>query len=479
MNLPRWKGPFSRSTVLLAVPATALYVVIFFFSLGKISLGTQCTSADGPNVQVRSSAFGSVQGRAPVYDASGLRNKHALHHPSSIEVLASATQSIADLVTAGGVYIYDSDKLLQSVGGRPHFYRSGGPREGWYRSYDQYSLELTFIRYLQASPYLTDDPSKAKLFIVPQYSLHEGHWCTLIDKLPLKECFANVTRDYLMPLINAVSQQPQWQRNGGKDHVWVFPWDKAWAYFPGVPEALANCSYLGYYLDGDAAVIVPVPVPQSWSAAETTQSWLQGGGQTEHLESHLRKPALRDLDIPCVEVPKMSYLASFFGTVHEDRAYSHGIRQDLHTIFGGEGGTAVSQRVRWNKGHVPADQYSAALKQSIFCLSPPGWTPWSQRLYAALSAGCIPVFFESSGFNMWLPFANSVPWSAFTVTIPEGKHMDLVAILEAIPAAEVCRLRTELAHWAPFLMWSSSPDLTLLFTMREVWERVRPLAAVT
>lgn len=393
---------------------------------------------------------------------------------SSFAALAATAASVAELLSEGGVYIYNSNALLEQAGATArHFHFSGSPRPQWIEGYDQYALEEAFIRFLQASPFVTTDPTKAKLFFVPHYSVHETHYCTFFDprKPGLKACAANVTRDYLMPIITAVQATPYWNRSNGRDHVWLFPWDAAWALFPGVPAALANSSYLGYYKNSSSAIIVPVPVPVSWSAEETTKAWLRGGGEADHTSAHLVSAQSREHDIDCPTAPKTKYLASFFGTVHSEWRYSHGVRQDLLELLGD--GRGDEDRILFVNKHVPSTEYAAALKDSIFCLSPPGWTPWSQRLYSAISAGCVPVFFEIRSFNMWLPFEDIVQWRSFSITIPEGKHKDVASILKAIPPAEVCRLRAELAHWAPYLMWSSSPDLTLMFVLRQAWERVK------
>jgi hypothetical protein len=192
----------------------------------------------------------------------------------------------------------------------------------------------------------------------------------------------------------------------------------AWRLFPGAPELLANASYLGYYKDTSSAIIIPAPVPTSWAASQTMRNLVQGGASLEYAAERLANPAApaaactaleevsrrntsspsKDpnataeshfVDSEWVWAPERRWLASFFGTVHPDRSYSKGIRQDLQGLLGE--GKGEAEGGLFHVGHVSSERYEQAVAHSRFCLCPPGWTPWSQRLFYAIAVGCIPV----------------------------------------------------------------------------------------
>jgi hypothetical protein len=405
-----------------------------------------------------------------------LERKYHLANASYFTVLAHALESLSELTRAGGVYIYDTGAMLEEAGAPPHFYRSGGPRLDWMEAYDMYTLELSFVRYLQRSPLVTTNAAEAALFFVPQYALHETHFCTWFQpRGGLSECGKNVTREYLQPLLAAVKTTPTWQRRGGLDHIFVFPWDWSWALFPGVPQLLANSSYLGYvdtHKTGNV-VVVPAPVQHSWSGRESLRNKLFGGGGLPFFADRLKSPSHVDISVPCKSLPNDKYLASFFGTVHKDRLYSKGIRQDLQELFEGEKG--MEARILFKSKHVLPDEYVSALTSSTFCLCPPGWAPWSPRLYSSIAAGCIPVLFQSEtpGFFMGLPFSDTLDWASFTVFIPAGRHKELATILNATSPETICSMRGALAELAPFLQWATSPEAVLALTLHDVWERVK------
>ncbi len=85
------------------------------------------------------------------------------------------------------------------------------------------------------------------------------------------------------------------------------------------------------------------------------------------------------------------------------------------------------------------------------------------------------MFFEVPGFNMWRAFPDMVDWEAFSVVIPYGEHLDVVELLLDIPPERVCSMRMAMAHYAPLLSWSGTPDFPLMLALREAWLRVRHL----
>jgi len=407
-----------------------------------------------------------------------------LAHPGAT-ALTRVLVRLQELMAAGGVYIYRSDEVLSAARAPALDWKSTGsvaaargaaetvsplfPLSGG-RSidhYSQYGLETALIRLLQDSPYITSDPSTAAMFVVPQYATFETHWC-MNSNFPLMECGANVSRSYLLPLIHEVQKTAAYKRHDGRDHVWVFPWDSAWNLFPGVPEALATNLFWGYQGPTENVIVTPVTSPISPSLEVMERNTILGGDADRAFSSQrLARPGVA---AACVHMPPHKYIASFAGTIWEARVSSKGLRQDLLAAY--PEATASTTGVIILARHVEPAEYQALIRDSLFCLSPQGWTPWSQRLYFAVAAGCIPVFFDMPGFNVQLPFAELLPWSEMTIVVPLAQATRVHEILAAVPPATVCRMRSLLSQAAPLLMWGTTPHTTLMAAVSEAWERV-------
>ena len=395
------------------------------------------------------------------------------------DVGSAFLHSCAELAGAGGVYIYKTDELvphLPTSFSRPTSNSALFPFSNgdWIDPLQQYSVEIMLIRALQESPYITDDPARAKVFIVPQFATHETHSCLYAENpIPhnrLIDCGRNVSDTYLLPLIKAVQASPWYSRKGGQDHFWIFPWDESWTLFPGVPEALQNNHFFGYTGPKKNAVIVPVTARFESAIDDVERNLVFGGSTREVLTAHLRRPGMR---VECSELPPHTYLASFAGTVYEFRGYSRGLRQDLLAAF--PPATAAASGIAFLDKHLALEEYRLLLRDSLFCLSPQGWTPWSQRLFFAIAVGCIPVFFDMlDDFNIQLPFAPTLNWSTISVTIPMGAHMQVADILRAIPPSTVCRMRRDLAAVSPYLLWSETPQLVVQGVLHMAWGIVKP-----
>lgn len=79
------------------------------------------------------------------------------------------------------------------------------------------------------------------------------------------------------------------------------------------------------------------------------------------------------------------------------------------------------------------------------------------------------------GFNIALPFSPDLNWSSISVTIPFGEHLQVEKILRSISPTEVCRMRQDLAMFAPHLMWSETPHLVLQGVLHMAWKVVKHL----
>lgn len=69
-------------------------------------------------------------------------------------------------------------------------------------------------------------------------------------------------------------------------------------------------------------------------------------------------------------------------------------------------------------------------KQSVFTLCPRGVAPWSFRTYEAILCGSIPVILA----DPWIPpFNNQLPWSRFSLHLPEEEIANVDSIITGLP----------------------------------------------
>eukprot|EP01104_Vermistella_antarctica_P001302 TRINITY_DN11354_c0_g1_i1.p1 TRINITY_DN11354_c0_g1~~TRINITY_DN11354_c0_g1_i1.p1 ORF type:complete len:443 (-),score=53.80 TRINITY_DN11354_c0_g1_i1:104-1432(-) len=108
----------------------------------------------------------------------------------------------------------------------------------------------------------------------------------------------------------------------------------------------------------------------------------------------------------------------------------------------------------------PRYDFKSTMADTQFALVPRGNGLHTYRLIEAMSAGCIPVLL-CDGYV--LPFGDKVPWSSFTIQIPEEKFREVPNILHAIPMSEMRRMQREaiLAYETFFKSWDVMIGVTL------------------
>lgn len=96
--------------------------------------------------------------------------------------------------------------------------------------------------------------------------------------------------------------------------------------------------------------------------------------------------------------------------------------------------------------------YQLEIANSIFCLAPLGWAPWSPRLVESVVLGCVPVII-SDGIR--LPFPSAIPWAEISLTVAEKDVKKLGKILEHVAATNLTTIQKNL--------WDSNVRKALLF----------------
>eukprot|EP00639_Heterosigma_akashiwo_P000527 CAMPEP_0194579968 /NCGR_PEP_ID=MMETSP0292-20121207/13884_1 /TAXON_ID=39354 /ORGANISM="Heterosigma akashiwo, Strain CCMP2393" /LENGTH=516 /DNA_ID=CAMNT_0039433149 /DNA_START=107 /DNA_END=1657 /DNA_ORIENTATION=+ len=282
---------------------------------------------------------------------------------------------------------------------------------------DMYFAEYLIGQSFKNSPCRTADPEAADLFVVPAQptaALHgggSGGGGTPAD-------FARAL-EYLRSVHIAISTDggPYFNMSQGEDHVWIISHDIGSCLAPieiskGIfiqsnGDKVQNTACLHEYLhkspskppselleraklpcyDPEKDVVVP---PYTLARAQA-ERWSVPGGGGGGGGRHQRPT-----------------LAHFRGTARGWGAwcYSQGIRQFLVTHAKGIEGFQIKTDF--------TDQFLYFIEtlKSKFCFSPSGWAGWSQRIYQAMVAGCVPVLLNARGtdfaFNKLLDYSGMV-----------------------------------------------------------------------
>eukprot|EP00408_Alexandrium_pacificum_P028368 CAMPEP_0171195376 /NCGR_PEP_ID=MMETSP0790-20130122/21366_1 /TAXON_ID=2925 /ORGANISM="Alexandrium catenella, Strain OF101" /LENGTH=520 /DNA_ID=CAMNT_0011660589 /DNA_START=142 /DNA_END=1700 /DNA_ORIENTATION=- len=105
------------------------------------------------------------------------------------------------------------------------------------------------------------------------------------------------------------------------------------------------------------------------------------------------------------------------------------------------------------------EDYFEIMGRSHFCLVPMGTSSWTNHLYEAFFAGCIPVI-VSDGFRV--PFESFLRWPDFSVKWPMGNiSTELYEFLDGIPPEQLLEMKRAVdAHacWFDYHMILEPPD---------------------
>ncbi|KAJ1557900.1 hypothetical protein HK405_014901, partial [Cladochytrium tenue] len=203
-----------------------------------------------------------------------------------------------------------------------------------------------------------------------------------------------------------------------------------------VPAEQAAEALVGRSIDGSRdgwatatwqAVPRPVREAAKWAAVLLLDeaSWAAGLAQDAAVEAGARlldgRPAGDDggwmlwpfrLALPGV-FGRRDVFAHFRGTIHEDFAYSRGVRQYLREL-----GRTHPGRYAVREGHAgTAAAYYGELAGTTFALCPGGWSAWSPRVFEAVAAGAVPVVVAD---GTRLPFETQLDWRAGAVKLAAG-----------------------------------------------------------
>eukprot|EP00397_Hematodinium_sp_SG-2012_P032667 GEMP01034803.1.p1 GENE.GEMP01034803.1~~GEMP01034803.1.p1 ORF type:complete len:280 (+),score=53.09 GEMP01034803.1:579-1418(+) len=99
------------------------------------------------------------------------------------------------------------------------------------------------------------------------------------------------------------------------------------------------------------------------------------------------------------------------------------------------------------------DDYFERMGASHYCLVPRGTSSWTNHLYEAFFAGCIPVIISD---DFEVPFQEFLDWKKFSIKWPEADVENLYRYLRLVPFQLVEKMKEQVdlhACWFDYHQW--------------------------
>lgn len=403
--------------------------------------------------------------------------------PRMLEASASSheTSSSSDSATTMKkrplIYVYDlpaelSTQLLQGRHYKFHCVNRVYTEENTtYWTESLYGAEIALYESLLASEHRTTNGDEADFFYVPvfqacmvQQADAAPHLSMQGNYMGLRQYFAG---DYSkQAYLHIQKNYPFWNRSGGRDHIWFFPWDEGAC---SAPKEIWNSTMLTHWGNTNAKhkTSTTAYFPDSWNRIPS--EW-RGDHPCYDPAKDIVLPAWKAPDPypilqnfstrPRQERPILFYFNGNLGSAYEDGRpepqYSMGIRQKLAAEFGSQQDkqgllgrqAAVDVVVQAQR----SAEYKRELSRSRFCGVLPG-DGWSGRMEDSILNGCIPVIIQD---GIHLPFENVLNYESFTLRIAEDDIPQLITILKSINETEVdSKLAAIQGMWQRFTYYNA------------------------
>eukprot|EP00271_Cylindrocystis_brebissonii_P008104 TRINITY_DN22132_c0_g1_i1.p1 TRINITY_DN22132_c0_g1~~TRINITY_DN22132_c0_g1_i1.p1 ORF type:complete len:881 (+),score=139.06 TRINITY_DN22132_c0_g1_i1:51-2693(+) len=355
------------------------------------------------------------------------------------------------------IYVYDLPRDLTShqLEGRqwkfycaPWMYQPNNATE--FNGFLLYGMEFAVYEALLAGPHRTTNPDEADYFYVPVLL---GCAIARADDSPRMDMQSEYrgSRPYFstkfaLEALDFIKQKPYWERNGGKDHIWMYPWDEGACF---APQAIWSSIMLS-----------------PWGNTMTHHPGSTTAYQADNWESipkevrgdHPCFDPVKDIVIPAWKAPSpkaieakfvarpyeerkfLFYFNGNLGNKHKGRpeiGYSMGIRQQVAEYFGsspsieGKLGTLSESDVVVTGER--SERYHDELASSRFCGVFPG-DGFSARMEDSILHGCVPVIVQD---GIQMPYENVLDYDQISVRVMEAEIPSMIKILRAIPEARV------------------------------------------
>ncbi|CAJ1415432.1 unnamed protein product [Effrenium voratum] len=294
----------------------------------------------------------------------------------------------------------------------------------------------------------TENPEEADYFLVPWHT-----WCDrMIFRMnQSREPIGDISAVYLELMQRKEELLPHWSRQLGRDHIFIFS-DQGMNFFPEWRDHIPHSIFL------TTEALTPGCGPSCYNPWKD----LVVPGHVDYF----RFRRMQEVNLPSEQ---RDILFNFHGrhpgfgpSYYKDNV----VRGKIIDIFTGVPGVSVGGFV---------EGYFEVMGASHFCLVPMGTSSWTNHLYEAFFAGCIPVILSDS---FGVPFEGVIHWEEFSIKWPMADvGMELYHYLMSMPSQTLRRMKAAVdAHacWfdyhqtlekpgqncASFLPISNRPDRT-------------------
>lgn len=287
-----------------------------------------------------------------------------------------------------------------------------------------YSAEVSVHRGLLASSARTRNPAEADFFYVPIYAT-----CFLINNHP-----NNLTRTGMFfreAMEHVVHKYPHFNASQGRDHVFTFTQGFGARLSGADWRQWRNAIFLthnGDFLSDEYTPRKDIVIPPNLASYITPV----------YIDPHRRDSLVLERRKHMAQFGGQAFSASIAD--HRGSNYSGGVRQYMAShLYAAPGFRITGTR---------SAAYLEDMRDSLFCLAPEGWHPWSPRPYYGILLGCIPVVLSD---RQELAFEDFVPYDEFAIWVRPSDVAGLNDILRSIPAEDILRrLRVMERIWSLF-----------------------------
>ncbi|CAJ1327330.1 unnamed protein product [Effrenium voratum] len=248
----------------------------------------------------------------------------------------------------------------------------------------QWGIEALIPHWLRQGSCLTTNHEEADYFFVPWHT-----WCDRIVH-KMNQSRREVSAVYIDLMKRKQELLPHWTKNEGHDHVFIFS-DQGMNFFPEWRD----------YIPHSMFVVTEALTPRCGPSCFNAWKDFTVPGHTDYFR--YRRMAMFNLP-----TDQRTLLLNFHGRHPglNDLYKNNYVRGNIIRVFDGLEGVSVGGFT---------DDYFERMGASHFCLVPMGTSSWTNHLYEAFHAGCIPVIL-SDGFKV--PFESFLDWPSFSVKWP-------------------------------------------------------------
>ncbi|KAJ7545194.1 hypothetical protein O6H91_09G110200 [Diphasiastrum complanatum] len=309
------------------------------------------------------------------------------------------------------------------------------PSEAWYAT-DQFATEVIFHNRLQRYPCTTDDPELATAFFVPFYAgLAVFRHLFVPDAVQQRDELSNQLLEWL-------SRQYYWRRNGGWDHFFVIgriTWDfrrlddTGWGSSFLQLQAMQNTTRLLIERSpwDDQDIGIPYPTSFHPRQDEDVRQW------QDYVRNRTR--------------------SNLFGYAGGPRKqFSNDFRQILLQQCD-ESGSCKALDCSNGKCDHPKPVMDLFL-DSTFCLQPRGDSFTRRSTFDALLAGCIPVFFWTQSAYIqyyWHLPADPSSYSIFISKDAIKNGTSIKQVLLDLPEDKLTAMQSTVAELIPSIIYAN------------------------